>query len=947
MSLVDENILNIQTTFKQLENQKIIEINNLKYKKYYVFSPSVNSFWSINNISYDLNNNKVEAVFVKESGSIDHTTGFFNRTLPLGYDYGNKNGYVEYQNFGRKNTKILTDEEINRSKPSQLTEAENSLINHIGNQTILKYDQNLTDGIMITNPCYSDDNFGIPNSFLFKGTVINSPLFFNYSNRFLIFYLKSSVSNFVKSILFFEYDQMFNPMKNRLGSLYNASTGEFVSRTSYKYNDMTDAYFSDLLSINSYAYAVMPQSYFRILIVLKNDITFADLLNMTEMKNIFNIYMSPYKFTDNTINLIRNKYYLTKEHFQYKSMYLNNSYLYVRPESDIIFSRFSTIMNMLLPSFSANQELMKLRTMCDGSIQNVGIKQVGPLFNLHKNLPNLTAVFDNNNANGATSTPGNFQFIARRSDNSKFTPEEFVDMYNDPIKFKFIISQYDGTGFIEIPYFNFPVISDSIITSLPFKPPSELRIKKINDDKFVVKIMQISSTISTSNSFQNFEDLITRTYTIKELSTAEFVPGVTASTYYFKFPRNILELFLTSNPFRMVDISTAVDAVSNQIAPMFISDTEMIFYGLTAGRKFQTMFSYNNNQAEIENLEVRMISYRGVQNMEVKNIYTVNYNDYTLIPFNNSVFYVIQIENFTRSNNDISGILTVAEPTNFLTGTSILITADTNLVILSYPETYSKEELKIVRYTLNGDLIREITWYSRVLENDVYNYHFRTSSTGAATIIKPSIIKYNTNFTNQTVPYLLSSKPIKYLTFEDGWYSGIDAINYFVDELKTLTELTTNPAKITFNQFTSKISITNPTDENIILFFTIPENAFQESSSSIYGSPDQSFIIQRNSTTTMPLPMDLYFNGRFSQIKINLLNFSNFGFINESLTLIKMIAKDKKGTLTQNQVVNFIKMLPPNIVLSNLSFQIVDNKNQLVNFNETIDLEFLIRCVND
>jgi hypothetical protein len=594
---------------------------------------------------------------------------------------------------------------------------------------------------------------------------------------------------------------------------------------------------------------------------------------------------------------------------------------------------------MLLPSFSANQEVMKLAVTCDGSVQNAALKKTGPLFNLTKSFTG--AMFTNAAGNGTTDTPGNFQILIRKNDNSGHTVSEYMQLYYDPDKFKFLIFQQSiSGGLVESRTFNFPVISGTAITSLPFTPPSELRVKKVNQNDFVVKIIQFdSSSASTATNFNKFRDIVVRTYKIKDLLTTDFDPDTLSPTIYFKFPRNILDLFLTSNPLRMVDSIN----IANQIGPMFVSDTEVIFYGLTSGRQFRAVFEYNNNRAAVEDLEVTMMAYRGTQDFVIKNVFIIDELKYTTIPYDASVFYVIQIENFTRANNDISGILTEAEPINFLTGAPLTITNLTSSFVLSYPDSYTNEELQLSRHTTTDFFIETIKWSRKLITETGFDYYFNIPLNAASTKISTSLIVYNKTFINGPVNYSLSTKFSSSLIIPDGWYSGIDGVNYLIDSLKTLTGINT----ITFNPFTSKISIDNKTTEDAILFFTAPESSFQESSASIYGSPTNTFKVPKNSLTIMPLEMDLYFDGRFSQIKVNLLNFSNFGFINESLTLIKMIAKDKKGTLTQNQVVNFIKMLPPNIVLSNLSFQIVDNRNLLANFNEAIDLEFLIRCVND
>jgi hypothetical protein len=186
---------------------------------------------------------------------------------------------------------------------------------------------------------------------------------------------------------------------------------------------------------------------------------------------------------------------------------------------------------------------------------------------------------------------------------------------------------------------------------------------------------------------------------------------------------------------------------------------------------------------------------------------------------------------------------------------------------------------------------------------------------------------------------LSNSATTSSVTIPDGWYSGLEAISRLTTLL--LTILPTG-STITFDKFTNKLTFFVPS--SLFINFTTKTNIFNESSSLLFGFTLNSYFFTAGSTTISPVEVDLFYNGRFSQIKVNLLNFSNYGFIGESLTLIKLIAQQFKGTLSTNYLQQFRKTLPHNQILSNISLQLVDGNNNPITCNEPIDVNFLIEC---
>ena len=942
MSSINENILNIQTTFKKNENEKIIEINNLKYKKYYVFSPSVNSFWNIDNISEELNNNKIEASFINFDDVTQMETGFFNRALKLDYNYGQKNLPIVYDNFGRKNIRILPDSEISPSnRVASFSTNEGNVINAASNVKIEIETYLVEPGLIIPNIFYLNDDFGKINysaPYRFRGSVCFTPMMANNTDRFLTFKTTTLSRKRIIGMIVYEYDNYGIAVKNRVALTLNAFTGTFVDANTFNYTNLNNNYFNSLLSAFGQSYAIFPRLNYRFLLIFDHTNPFPAMYNnFLFLNDLFDIGLSPYKLNDNLFNLIQNKYYLTTREFGYRSFTVNSAYFSL---SDAPFGRTATLMNLLLPSFSSNQPLIETEIQIQNTTQTVGVSRCSYLFDLK--TPNGASIWTYGPSNGSQKTFDNFNLLTRASTNGTFTEEEFLDNYNaGTMK----IFQWNGTALTLRTAFNFPINGSNCLITTPFIPTSELRmLKTLEATDMKITLYQIKTIDGTYNMFNSMKNLKNETFKLSTISTRKF-NGTDYSSIYLKFPENILSIFNCAKLIRLVNEAD----ITNQIGPIFLSSTEMIYYGLVVDKSYKLEFQYSDEGKgeAVKDLDIILISYSGTQNLEVITKTELSLTNWTIIPYVTTTFCIVQFENFTRTNNNIDGLLLTAIPENFATSNEIIFTNDiTEFNVSYYREFYTNDQLKLVRYAMGGTRLYEIdyNYYTlNTLESNKYTYYFKIPTEANSTKIKISNLDYSKELVGRFVFYQTSNRINKSITIPNGWYSGIDGVNYLVEQMKTLTGLT----DITFNQFTNKLTFVNPTSDIIRLIFTKPTSSFQESSSTLYGFNLPSVVLNKLSQTISPLEMDLYFNGRFSQIKINLLNFSNFGFINESLTLIKLIAKDKKGTLSQNQVVNFIKMLPPNIVLSNLSFQIVDNRNLLVKFNEAIDVEFLIRCVNE
>jgi hypothetical protein len=927
----DENILNIQTTFQKGENSKIIEINNLKYKKYFVFSPAINTFWNIDNISPELNNNRVEAFFFTTQTNRNLSTGYFNPTLNLTFNYGTPNLPNIIDNFGIRNIKILDNDEISAPLQKNLNQAETSSITFLNNLRIQPVTNN-NPGINIINPIYENDNYGqisTTNPFYHKLPVFISPTFTNPSNSYLTFRLKNTSPYTLSGMIFFEYDQLGNPIKNRNATLQNNLTGNLTDSNTFNYTNMGDRFSFSGTFYRSYA--VFPRSSFRFMLFIAAPVT----TNQTFLDEVFTIGYAPFNITDNLFNLIKRKYYLTTRDVEFRSMFVENQFYNYGT-----LTRIGGLLNLLLPSFPTNQAVLQSNCILDGSTGNFGISPFSPLFGIFLNLGPGSNVWNLTSTNGAQKAFGSYYtFILKTSNSAALSLDQFMDLYKNSTQ---DIYQSNGKTFELKNEFNIPTFKENCIISTPFIASSELSLIKnsLIDQNIKITVYQIRITEGDENMFVNLSNIRRSTFKLKEFATLIF-NGSDHSSIYFKFPSNILNLSLVGKQFRLVDTITN----TTQLSPVFLSDTEIIFYGLNSSRTYK--MTYVKINTNFDEQDVHLISYRGLQNLTVLKKEVLTTNNYSIFTYNQSSYFIIQVENFVSTTNDISNLFISSMPENYLTSDEITLTQNSTLLKITLDDFYTNNELKLVTYTNpSGINIARVNYnyFNKNVVTNKYDYFFEfTTPLQSNFRSKISIINYQKSFTPVTLSSSLSSKPKKVSLIPQGWYSGIDAVNYLISILKFVTGLN----EITFNQFTNKLLFTNSTNEDIFLIFTIPTSIFQESSSVIFGFKDPIAVIPAASQTFSPFEMDLYFNGRFSQIKINLLNFSNFGFINESLTLIKLIAKDKKGTLSTNQFINFIKMLPPNIVLSNLSFQVVDNRNLLVQFNESIDLEFLIRCVND
>ena len=940
MSL-NENIISVQTTFAPGESDKVIEINNIKYKKYYIYSPSVSSFFNINNITAELNNNTISCIKRGILRDGEYFSTYWNANLPEGFDYYqpkienrldiDHEMYPVIDDF--ENLKIMTIEEIRDTRTLGLNQAENNLLNFVNN-----YSLSLTNepgiGVNVPNPIYDDPDYGNiskTNPYLYRKPCFISPVIKNSTDRYLVFTRNFDISR-VAGVLFFEYDDNLKPCRNRMGWLKNNGTDEYIAGGQYNYTGLDNTFFESLLTTRFNSYSVFPRANFRFVIFLNN----VAIFTVNELiSKYFSVNLSPFKITDNIFNLMIHKYNITKDELELKPITSANQ---LTPNSLVSeYFRCTLKTNLLLPSFSSFQDTIKLK-VSTGPF-NFGALKSGWLFD-NKQIPpgGLNAsILSTVGLNGSLSSYDNFSFMIRFNDDRAVSLEVFQKNFIDSVEFEThlnIVSGFSNT----FDYF-IPVRDENSFVTYPFSFDTLFALKKnirVSPD-VRVRVHQINrfSYVSTNNSKQNFSNLAQRTITINSLRT--FKPtGTVYPSFYLKFPQPIFSIFSCFNMLRILKDPGNVTTIS----PVFLSDTEMMFYGLDSATTYRFDFDYIDDERGnfLKDLRINIIYYKGIQSYRIVRTTTLNYDTYSNFqPYYAETFFIVEFIGLKKSQvSDVNLFLDITKRRNYI-WSQISIPAGQIYAYIDLP--YQLNNQQLVLFNVGS---RTLIDYENVINyGDVSVYKFPLNGLSGTFYI--SAARYDYLFQDGG-NYIYSYTDVPKVTSitEDGWYSGVSAIEYFINELKKVTLLT----DIKFNEFTNHITINNTLLENILIEFPKKLNSFQESGTTIYGFDQESTIIERGKIFKLPFETDLYFDSRFSQIKINLLNFSNLGYLTESLCLIKIIAKDKKGTLSINQLDGYVRMLPPGIVLSNLKFSVTDNKNLKINVNESIDLEFLIKCIN-
>ncbi len=177
----------------------------------------------------------------------------------------------------------------------------------------------------------------------------------------------------------------------------------------------------------------------------------------------------------------------------------------------------------------------------------------------------------------------------------------------------------------------------------------------------------------------------------------------------------------------------------------------------------------------------------------------------------------------------------------------------------------------------------------------------------------------------------------------DGWYADENEFNLIIQALVQGFKDIGEDVVINLNPLNNKLQFLSTTATTKRIIFSVPLNSFQESSNWILGYPnihDMSFITE----TFSPDSVDLFSDGRFFIMKIQLLQFSSSSYVNEPQTLIVLSNKSVYGSFIEKSDIMFEKNLFVNTNVLNLQFNIVDGKNLPLDFTKPIYLQFQIKC---
>lgn len=178
----------------------------------------------------------------------------------------------------------------------------------------------------------------------------------------------------------------------------------------------------------------------------------------------------------------------------------------------------------------------------------------------------------------------------------------------------------------------------------------------------------------------------------------------------------------------------------------------------------------------------------------------------------------------------------------------------------------------------------------------------------------------------------------------DGWYATDQSyekiLNLIINGFKEIGA----EVLIEVNAETNKLNISSSDGILKKIIFSQPQNKFQESSSYILGfKPNIKEVLFTNSIVS-PDSVDLFSDGRFFIIKIQLAQFGSGAFINESSSLIILTNKAVFGSFIEKADINFKKNLFVTDNLSSVTLNVVDGKGFPIYFNKPIYIRFQIDC---
>lgn len=180
------------------------------------------------------------------------------------------------------------------------------------------------------------------------------------------------------------------------------------------------------------------------------------------------------------------------------------------------------------------------------------------------------------------------------------------------------------------------------------------------------------------------------------------------------------------------------------------------------------------------------------------------------------------------------------------------------------------------------------------------------------------------------------------ITIPDGYYSGIvstasqTGYSYIMDLFNNNTVFQSFNGLLELNQLNFKTRFSGQ------LFIE-----FLGTSNRLFGFYNTNELFVDITPVTSSDPIDLFSDGRFSQINLVLSNLASQGYVNESNSLITIASSSNYGSLIKETDISYKKLLPRTANLNTLSIRITDGFYMPIKLNDRLFLRFEILCYSD
>ena len=985
-----ENILNVQTIIQPNTTEQTLEINNVKFSDYKVVNPSCTNFWNVNNVSETLGNNIVSTTFFENDNTVTLSNKFWSTEYGtnLTFDQNAVNPNNSLVNTPNDNSSMGEPDQF-KNWDNTLTAVEEQQLNDLKNFPV-SYSAGTTTYSNAININYTSPDYGKTNGIIADVKILSeliSTVFTNNSGRFLCIMPKIDIKVIVCEYEISSPDNNLKPFRNRLANLLTRDA--IPSFTDVNYLNMLDLQTAFVKTNPINHYCVLPYCKYRINLFMPQ---LGQNISFKPLSEYINFFYSPFSIDCPLYTNIYNNFYLTENFFQsYDATHQN--LLYEIPNQ----KRKKLLNGLLLPLSSMGNTVttltgVKYKDKVDNiimfrynAIEILGDDTISKADFFYINKREAGLGWADNGANGSLfSSQWGYPLIRDSEQNFTIDISKLsfqLAFYNETNKStsEIVIDGSEGNKIMNmyVPRQRFIATSDVIETiSNPIALSSTLSFAV---DEIVLSRNEIgNANLANNNIFNLFSydniasyDNITKNIFVSAIARKSFEFG------YFSNPTSnkivMLDFVMITFDFDAYDFIDPMNfyIISTQSRkkrsfPIKISSREFVFCGIGLRNpdygdsqtvpSNTTMYINLKFKEGYENIfDLRQCTYRTMVNSfyRFKNVEKLVLTTETqLIRQQPLKSYMIQVKSpfdatlLNMNQNQIK----ISTPSNYL------ITSPTggfgvdpkqiicNLGSSAQFQNLQKDNSFLLLVLDSGSIIQSYTYNRKQIQDDDVLYIFNpTEMISATATFELGFISRQT-LSNTGSVKINNGLGANILKIANGWYSGLEGVNELIRLLKTILPAT---VIITFNQFTNKLTFETKAD-GFVLNFTTKDSFDKESSARLYGFAENTSLLEFKPNTIIesPLELDPYFNDRFAFIQINLLNFANFGFLNESLGLIKIFAKNQKSTLSTTYLNQFTKILPRNSPLSNLKLEVTDGRGIKISSLEPIYLDFLIECYN-